>query len=116
MYTLTSMPFMLSLDCSKVVSHHGPLPSALQYQTPRPFVCLTCRPPAHLPVFFPLLAHSIIPVSSLSHLEVTFFCLQLLGGDFLREIFFPGLLISFSHLTCSSPLHDKPAWLLTGPS
>lgn len=87
MYTLTSMPFMLSLDYPKLVSLHGPLPSALPYQTPLPFVYLTCRPPVHLPAFSPALAHSIMPISSLSHSEVTFIHLQLPEGDFLREIF-----------------------------
>lgn len=41
MITLTSMPFLLSFDCPKLLSLHGPLPSALPYQPP-----LIC--PSHL--------------------------------------------------------------------
>lgn len=106
---------MLSLDSPKPVSLHGPLSSALQYQTPLPLVYLNCRSPVHLPGFSPSVAHSIMPVSSLSHSEVTFICLQSPEGNFLRG-FFSGPLTSVSHFTCFSPLCDKPAWLLTGPS
>lgn len=65
MYTLTSMPFLLSFDCPKLLSLHGPLPSALPYQLSS-FVHLTCRPPVHLPAPFPSFAHSVLLVTSVS--------------------------------------------------